>query len=747
MFRTFRQLALILAITIISSLAVMLLVSFVRDIRSHGDLQAPDIAFTLTPDRGKAAIFIEYGSSAPIARVQGTPAYKDFILRQNTSFATSDRSSDLQSRVSQPWSLNERLYAQKSTTEDIDKVVLRDLKAAVEAYLHHFISSVKVAFQGHENNKDYRAHIIAGTVRQIGLVTVWAGPPRFPRLAVLRKWLDEADFGKPESLVLIIDNSEHGFYLALAYNDDDVMDTIRHKYHDYTGNENPSDKASLFQQALEEIIKSPLNYVSYVEYARPSLIKRSFPPRNNTGISEEGSQQEHSESSFQVQSTCEDDPLNPLNWSRPARAKNILIICFLVFTQCWAGSAISMGNSAASEEFGVSQVAENLATAMFLFGVGTGALFAGPISETVGRNLTYSVATAFYLCFLVGSAMTPTFGGQVVCRFFVGLSASATLTINGASVNDQFRPVKRALVFPIVAWANVAAPVIAPIASGWIVSNPNLGWRWAEWITLMISGAAFVVALLFLPETYFPLILSWKAKELRRVTGDQRYISQHEQKHSFWKQMRETLPLPATFFRSEPVIIVLGLYLVLLYILLFSFLSGFDYIFKETYKLKLGYQGSCFAAIAAGATAFVLCGPGLYEWARQHTERVRGASIQPEFRLWPAIVTAPFLPIALFWLGWTNDSTISIWNGLGACFLFGIVLTSIYVSSYEYITDSYGEHSAIALGSITMSRYLIAGGMAMAARPMVHCNVAYASATFVLEVRSSAKAQKSIRNH
>ncbi|CCT69329.1 related to multidrug efflux pump [Fusarium fujikuroi IMI 58289] len=465
------------------------------------------------------------------------------------------------------------------------------------------------------------------------------------------------------------------------------------------------------RQIANQVRLDHQNHIESIEYARPRFRKRSFSSRNNTGTSGEVSQQEPSESHCLVQSTCEDDPLNPLNWPRSSKAKNILVICSLVFTQCWAGSAISIGNSMASQEFGVGQIAENLSTAMFLFGVGTGALFAGPISETVGRNPTYLVATAFYLCFLLGSAMTLTFGGQVVCRYFVGLCASATLTINGASVNDQFRPVKRALVFPIVAWANVAA-------SGWIVSNPRLGWRWTEWTTLMISGAAFVVALLFLPETYFPLILSWKAKELRRVTGDPRYTSQHEQKHSFWKQMRETLPLPATFFRSEPVIIVLGLYLVLLYILLFSFLSGFDYIFKETYKLEPGYQGSCFAAIAAGATAFVLCGPGLYEWARQHTERVRGASIQPEFRLWPAIVTAPFLPIALFWLGWTNYSTVSIWSGLGACFLFGIVLTAIYVSSYEYITDSYGEHSAIALGSITMSRYLIAGGMVMAARLM-----------------------------
>ena len=33
--------------------------------------------------------------------------------------------------------------------------------------------------------------------------------------------------------------------------------------------------------------------------------------------------------------------------------------------------------------------------------------------------------------------------------------SSATLSINGSSVGDQFRPVKRALVFPILAWANI----------------------------------------------------------------------------------------------------------------------------------------------------------------------------------------------------------------------------------------------------------------------------------------------------
>lgn len=182
--------------------------------------------------------------------------------------------------------------------------------------------------------------------------------------------------------------------------------------------------------------------------------------------------------------------------------------------------------------------------------------------------------------------------------------------------------------------------------------------------------------------------------------------------------MKDSLPLPALFFATEPVIAVLGGYLILLYSILFTFLSGFDYIFKRTYGLSTGQTGSCFAAIAAGATIATLTAPGLYRWARQKTHHKHGAAIPPEFRLWPAIIASPFLPVSLFWLGWTNYPAISVWSGIFACGLFGIVLIFIYISSYEYIIDSYGKHAASALASITMLRYLVAGGMVMASRPI-----------------------------
>lgn len=266
------------------------------------------------------------------------------------------------------------------------------------------------------------------------------------------------------------------------------------------------------------------------------------------------------------------------------------------------------------------------------------------------------------------------------------------------------------------------APVIAPIAGGWITVKRELGWHWTEWVTLIISSTAFLISFLFLPETYLPKLLDWKAAHLRRLTNDPRYVSAHARnlkERSFGQRLRARLSLPVKFIHTEPVITVLGVYSILLYTLLFTFQSGFDKIFKNVYHLSTEKTGACFGAIAAGVTFFLLAVPGLYLWARRKAHLLRkDTTLEPEFRLYPGFLAGPLLPVALFWLGWTDVERIPMWSVLGACFLFGLVLMAMYTSSYGYIVDSYGTHAASALSAITMLRYIIAGGMAMGTRPL-----------------------------
>jgi DHA1 family multidrug resistance protein-like MFS transporter len=190
--------------------------------------------------------------------------------------------------------------------------------------------------------------------------------------------------------------------------------------------------------------------------ARGSIDEEKAQQPTSTTANENNGQEKRDDNHILVRLEDEEnDPLNPKNWSLLSRSKNIAVVSLLVFVQAWAGGAESMANAKASAQFGVSKTAENLSTAMYLFGIGSGALIAGPISETVGRNPTYLVSTFFFLFFVLGSAMAPNFAAQVVCRYLVGLASSATLSINGSSVRDQFRPVKRSWVFPLIAWANV----------------------------------------------------------------------------------------------------------------------------------------------------------------------------------------------------------------------------------------------------------------------------------------------------
>lgn len=151
----------------------------------------------------------------------------------------------------------------------------------------------------------------------------------------------------------------------------------------------------------------------------------------------------------------DDDSIDPRNWSLLKRARTIGILCMLVFTQAWAGACDSLNNSKASKQYHVSPVAEDLSTAMYLFGIGSGCLFVGPPSQTLGRNPVYLGFTLAYLFFILGTALSKDYASQVVCRYLAGLASSAALGINGASVGDLFRPVERALWFPVIAWVNV----------------------------------------------------------------------------------------------------------------------------------------------------------------------------------------------------------------------------------------------------------------------------------------------------
>ena len=424
---------------------------------------------------------------------------------------------------------------------------------------------------------------------------------------------------------------------------------------------------------------------------------------------------------FVVNYEGEQDIMDPHKWSTWTRIGATINIATIGWVVGFASSVDSAALTQASAEFGVSEVTESLATGLFLIGFGVGALFAGPISETIGRNPVYITTLSLYMVFIMASALAPNIGTQLAFRLIAGLFGATPLTCAGGSISDLWNPMERVYAFPVFANAAFMGPIFGPVVGGFIGESSLVSWRWTEWITLIISGLVLAIIVLFQPETYAPILLQWKAAHLRDLTGDDRYRAEVEIRDvSFIKRLGHALYRPFLLTISEPIIILIALYLTVIYIILFTFLDGYTFIFTQTYKFSEGITGLSFIGIGMGLCLATGLVPFIYKWAKDDLAKIKeqgGTRLPPEFRLLFAMFGAPAVPISMLWMGWTAYPWISYWSPLGASVLFGYGILCVFISSYQYIIDSYETYAASALASVTLIRYVAAGAMVEVAIP------------------------------
>ncbi|KAL6917123.1 hypothetical protein ACHAPO_006064 [Fusarium lateritium] len=411
-----------------------------------------------------------------------------------------------------------------------------------------------------------------------------------------------------------------------------------------------------------------------------------------------------------------DDPLDPHNWSNGRRIGVTLQISAIALFVGAASGIDATVLPQASKSLGVSEVAESLATGLYLVGMGLGSLIAGPFSETFGRNAVYIVSMAIFMVWIMASALAPNFGAQIVFRFLAGCSASTPLVCSGGSIADMFNSLEKTWSFPLYAVAGFGGPMIGAVMGAYIGPSNAVSWRWTEWTMLIASGLVLVLVLLLMPETYGPLLLQWKAKHYRRITGDDRFKCEHEiADSSLFSRLKVSMTRPFLML-TEPIIIAMTLYLSVLYIVLFTFLVGWPYIFEQTYGISQGLSNIIFIAMFLGTQINFLFVPIVYRKTLRATQK--GGHFKPETRLWYGMLGAsPAIPISLFWLGWTNYANISIWSAIFAVVFFGYGVTGIFICTYMYIIDSYEIYSASALTFVALTRYIVAGGMTVVGIP------------------------------
>lgn len=257
-------------------------------------------------------------------------------------------------------------------------------------------------------------------------------------------------------------------------------------------------------------------------------------------------------------------------------------------------------------------------------------------------------------------------------------------------------------------------PVIGAIIGGYIGEKTYHNWKWTEWMDLCFAGIVLILVILTQRETFGPVFLEWKAKHLRIIANNHRYQTERSlSKMSVISWFRNIFISPFRITVTEPILILLTFWLVLIWIIIFSFLSGNEYMFRaiRLYGKSEWIIAPCFMGMAVGlmissAALPLVTGRIKNDLRRYHQEGLPDAA--PECRLWYSMLSAPAVPIGLFWMAWTDDESISIWSPLAASILLAYGMAGVFAGSYEYIVHAYGQYSSTVLAFNTFTRYLVA---------------------------------------
>lgn len=188
------------------------------------------------------------------------------------------------------------------------------------------------------------------------------------------------------------------------------------------------------------------------------------------------------------------------------RIATAVMLAWTTFNATFTSSIYSTADSVVSAKFGVSTEVGTLALSLYILGFACGPTLFSPLSELQGRKLPILIGMFGFTVFQFAVATAENLQTVIICRFFGGFFGSCPIAVVAAVFSDIFDNRHRGLAITVFTMTVLTAPLFAPFIGGFIVES-YLGWRWTEYLTGIMGASAFVLDLLFLEETYPPVVM------------------------------------------------------------------------------------------------------------------------------------------------------------------------------------------------------------------------------------------------
>ncbi|KAI1982244.1 hypothetical protein LOZ51_001019 [Ophidiomyces ophidiicola] len=353
------------------------------------------------------------------------------------------------------------------------------------------------------------------------------------------------------------------------------------------------------------------------------------------------------------------DKENPHNWSM-LRKLVVANICVLLTLNSTLGSSMPAGSiKFIAEDFNVTNEYQLvLPISVFLIGYIVGPLFLAPLSEVYGRKPLLFWTFVLYLCFTLGTALAPNFPALLVLRFLAGTAAAAPLGIVGGLFADCFPdPVHRGRVMALWAAGTTFGPTLSPVISGFL---GQVSWRWPFWFELIFGGVS-LIAMLFLPETFRPVILAKRAARMKKeLNRDDIVVPDSVETRNLKDLFAVTLTRPVTMLFTEPIVPAVCLYMAFLYAILYLFFQAYPIIFQGEYAMAPGIDGLAYMPVGIGSVISAIM---VVLWDEHMPRQGEKKPTMEYHRLTLAIIGGPLTMISFFWLvgtpGWEMSHLLS----------------------------------------------------------------------------------------
>ncbi|KAH7078985.1 major facilitator superfamily domain-containing protein [Paraphoma chrysanthemicola] len=430
---------------------------------------------------------------------------------------------------------------------------------------------------------------------------------------------------------------------------------------------------------------------------------------------------------------------DPFQWSEARKNMTIWVACVITALTAFSAGSYSPGVGQMTQEWGVSSVAALVGITTFTTGFGVAPMVLAPFSEINGRRPVFIASGLLFVLCTLCSGLTRSYAGMLVVRFLVGVGGSTFSTMVGGVVSDIYHTEDRNTPMALFSGGALFGTGLGPLVCGFVAQN--ISWRWIFYLQAIADGIMVALIIFIFKETRGSVLLSRKAKALNKYyearelagyynfnmpqpsfksssTSDKTLPPPHltpqrirwkvradEDRASLSKMISLSLYRPFHLLFTEPVVFFFSLWVAFSWAVLYLTLAAIPLVFRTNHDFSLQQANAVFASMCIASILATILSIYQEKIARRYGKLANS----PEGRLYFACVESACMPIGLFMFGWTSFRSVHWVVPAIAIGIATIGIFAIYLSTFNYLADTYHRYASSALAAQSFCRNILGG--------------------------------------